>query len=1264
MTELKICTFNCNGLGEFRKRKDVFNYLRNELKIDIAMLQECHLPESTENFVRSAWGADGCLLAGNSDCTNKNGVGILINNTFEYKIHDVVRDQNGCYIIIDIELSKKRLLLVNMYGPSDADNPDFFERVFQEVDRLRREDHFIVGAGDLNCRMNPDFDSINYTGRDNRAKTREKIREIMNSTDLVDVWRELHVTKPGYTWRKFKSTKQGRLDHFLVSGDFLTQVKQISIKPSYKSDHSPLVIALRAEERQRGKPMWRFNNSLLKDKDYVQTIKAKISNVKAQYMLPVYNPDQINEIANDEVQFTINDQLFFEVLLMEIRASTIAYSINKKKEENMREKELTMEITKLESDINIHNLKELEDKKEELEKLRTKRLNGMIIRSRAQWLLDGEKTSKYFCSLESRNYINKSVSFLESSTGEMLYSNQQILHEAKCFYHVLYSERDTADVNLDTVINSAPKLTDEDNENIKGLLSYNEAKIKLSKMPHNKSPGSDGFSVELFKFFFKDIGHFLVRSINHGFVTGELSATQKQGIITIIPKEGKDKQHLKNWRPITLLNVPYKIASACIAERMKKMLPKIIHTDQKGFMAGRYIGENIRLLYDVLYYTEKENIPGMLLAIDFEKAFDSVSWSFIQKALSFFNFGPDIINWVETFYKNANTCVTVNGHYSGWFNIGRGVRQGDPLSPYLYLICAETLLLMLRENVNIGGIRVNEGEILLSQFADDTTVCLDGSEESFCEAIRVLEAFTTFSGLKMNTEKTQVIWIGSLKKSRKRYLRDKNFCWDPGIFKILGVKFSTDLERIPEINYEGKLQEIKKLLNTWSKRQITPFGKITVLKSLAVSKLTHLFTNLPDPPIAFLKELDKMFFDFLWSGRSHKIKKSVVCKDYNDGGLRMINVFDFLSTLKISWLRRIRNEESEVRQILFTVHKDFNKVCLMGEEFVNVMLNRMDNAFWKDTLKHLKKLYAVNSVQNQDDFVSECIFYNKNIKVGKKTLYIRDWYLAGILSIYHLLDHEGKFYKFMEFRKLYPELNVNFLTYEGIVRAIKRYQEKIRITITSEFSEDDPLVWRVVEGGNGHVQKAFVNTKDTAAGPQRWNTIFPNLNWKKIFVSGRKTTSDVKLRWLQYRIVHRIIPTNRYLHIRKVIDSAECTFCGTDEETIEHLFYECTHVASFWNNLLITIKEKCIHCYNLTFPRQLILFGTCQNFGTDKVIDLIIILAKFHIYMCKWKKIRPDLTCFLRILKDRFNLEKYCQIMKEKSHDFNMLWTPYLHLIN
>ena len=214
-----------------------------------------------------------------------------------------------------------------------------------------------------------------------------------------------------------------------------------------------------------------------------------------------------------------------------------------------------------------------------------------------------------------------------------------------------------------------------------------------------------------------------------------MSVTQRQGVIVCIPKEGKDKQFWKNWRPITLLNTVYKIASSCIAARLETVLPKLIVDDQKGFLKGRCTGENIRLLYGILLYDNQHQVPGLFLMVDFEKAFDSVAWSFIEKSLCKFKFGKEITRWILTFYTNINSCVNVNGQYSQWFDVKRGTRQCGLLSPYLFLICAELLASIICQNENIHGINSLDEEILLSQFAYYTTFFLYGTRESFCSCL-------------------------------------------------------------------------------------------------------------------------------------------------------------------------------------------------------------------------------------------------------------------------------------------------------------------------------------------------------------------------------------------------------------------------------------------------------------------------------------------------------------------------------------------------
>ena len=170
------------------------------------------------------------------------------------------------------------------------------------------------------------------------------------------------------------------------------------------------------------------------------------------------------------------------------------------------------------------------------------------------------------------------------------------------------------------------------------------------------------------------------------------------------------------------MNTDYKIAAKSIANRIKIVLPNLINHDQTGFLKGRSIGENIRLIDCIIQYATEKNILGLVLFIDFEKAFDSLKWSFVHDTLRSYGFGTSLINWLKALHSHTESCILNNGWASNFFEIQRGVRQGCPLSPYLFILSAEVLATAIRKNTNIKGISVNNVEIKLSQYADDTTL--------------------------------------------------------------------------------------------------------------------------------------------------------------------------------------------------------------------------------------------------------------------------------------------------------------------------------------------------------------------------------------------------------------------------------------------------------------------------------------------------------------------------------------------------------------
>ena len=1251
-----MCTFNCNGIGDHLKRKDIFDYLRNR-KCQIYLLQETHLLESQENFIRSCWGYD-VILSGNS--TNSNGVAILFSNNFDFKIHNCKKDKNGCYIALDLEIEGNRFSLVNIYGPSSGDDPTFFDNIEQLI--LEFNNNKIIIAGDWNCTINFEIDNKNYSSSMYRARIRNRILDLMTQFELVDIWRINNPNTSSYTWRKFKTTKQARLDYFLVTDNLITQINDSNIDIKYKSDHSLVMLSLKQNCFSHDKSYWKFNKSLLKNKESIQQIKDVISKTKTEYCALVYDYNNIDSIPEEELVLRVSDQLFFEVLLMNIRGKCISFSSHLKEQQTQKLANFEDKLKTLEENVNENNLEEIETTKNEIEEIRQKRMEGLNIRSRTTWIREGEHGSKYFCNLESRHYTSKAMPSIETDTGQTLYNQAEILSEVKSFYEQLYKEKPTLSTNLsETLPGDTPKLTETQKNNISGKLTLTEIGNALKHMKNDKSPGSDGYSAEFYKFFYRDIGAFLLRSINEGFEKGELSNSQKQGVIICIPKENKQKKLLKNWRPITLLNYSYKIASAVIANRLKTVLPSIINECQKGFLKGRYIGENIRLIYDLLFYTNTNEIPGLILSIDYQKAFDSISWSFIENALTFFNFGNDIVKWFKTLYSDAKSNVHINGQYSSWFEIKRGVRQGDPCSPYFYLIGAEIFSIMLRTNPEIRGIDIRDKEYLLSQFADDTVLCLDGEENSFKAAINTLENFSSISGLKINNEKTQIMWIGSRKNSNMKYMRDRNYTWDPGIIKILGINFSTDLDSIFEINYKGKLTQIETLLRTWQKRNLTPFGKITIIKTLAIPKLLYLFLNLPDPPQSFIKQLEDIIYKFLWNAKPSKMNKQTIELKKEEGGLNMININIFLAGLKISWLKRLKiNADFSTRVLNF--YPVMKNTLKMGGEVTKVILQKKFNPFWEDVIKYYESICNACIPQNASEFVSDFIFFNKNILRDNKIVYIKEWLDKGIWKIGDLIKEDKQYMTYQEFNTQY-NLNTNFIVYIGIIQAIKSYQIKYAIDINAEnITITEPKVWNIILKGNDEIKERFRTKGQKHNAIVKWNLKFDNLNWVEIFKEIHKNTQDTKMKWFFYKIIYRIIPTNRHLTLLKIKADPTCNFCNINEQTISHLFWSCEHVTQLWNDLVNLIKVNCRGQQNLQFSEEFIIFGVNANIEKDTILYLIILYAKYFIFICKINNVIPRIAQFKNFLRFNMMIHRKSQPIHKQLHFDNML-TGYNNLL-
>ena len=315
---------------------------------------------------------------------------------------------------------------------------------------------------------------------------------------------------------------------------------------------------------------------------------------------------------------------------------------------------------------------------------------------------NNEQPSKFFLQTEFKSSGDKTIRKLENGT-EIYTSNKDIISHCRDFYINLFSEEDIDDFYCEEFLEELPTLSSFSADSIEGAVTKEEALFALKGMDNNKTPGLDGLSKEFYLAFWDLFGDILVNLYNLSFSQNSLSTSQKLGCISLLCKDPKNPTLLRNWRPISLLNVDYKILSRLLENRLSTVIAEIVHPDQTCSIKGRSIADNLHLLRNVVDYVEQKCDSVAFVCLDQEKAFDRVNHKFLFKALHKYGFGQDFIQWIELLYTDISSSVLVNGYVSDKFPVSRSVRQGCSLSPLLYVLVLEPFAIKVRNDKLIQG---------------------------------------------------------------------------------------------------------------------------------------------------------------------------------------------------------------------------------------------------------------------------------------------------------------------------------------------------------------------------------------------------------------------------------------------------------------------------------------------------------------------------------------------------------------------------------
>ena len=857
----------------------------NCFKVDIVCLQETHSCSETE--------FDNWFSNNNVNINNKrkykiisspgtirsSGVAILYNP--KYRLVHSWRDTAGRLLTAEFNFGNLNFQIACLYGPNNRnDGQLFFESFYQALNPNLP----VLLCGDFNTTPNPHLDRFGCNPTSPWAYNwLSTLNDLMNTYELGDAWRTKNPEAREFTWNRPNGSQGSRIDMIWVPMRYLGLISSVGIFPFFRSDHSYVYIKIDLPFNiDRGKGLWKFNTAHLKDESFCSEI--------VQFW---------TDWRSEQARFSTLSSWWDAG---KARLKKLICQLSRKSsgaaKQNIKRLNDSLVTLQQQSDNEGNTSILLEAAKAELISALETEARGAQIRARVQWAEEGEKSTKYFLRQEKIRGQHRLISAIRRSDGSVAKSTKEISAVWRDYYFQLFSAQPLISEDQENFINSLERhLSPADAELCEGPLTLSECHAALLKMPHNKSPGVDGLPAEFYLKFWDILGDDLVNVFNECFEIGQLSLTQCTGAITLLYKKG-DVLNTANWRPITLLCCDYKIATKALCNRLLNVIGLVVSPDQSCGIPGRFMGENVRLLQDICDYSHDEAIPAAIISLDQEKAFDRVEWQFMEKVLVKMGFGPSFRKWIGLMYSCVYSKVIVNGHLTEAFPVSRGVRQGCPLSPLLYVLVAETMACRVRADNHIDGFPLpcSSKHVKISQYADDTTI-LVRSDFSIKALFELFEGYERASGARLNMQKCWGLLLGPW-RSRSPDSMPVQIRWSNTI-TVLGSQLSPGGTQ----DWGPLIGKLSSIVSTWKKRDLSFRGRALVVNTLGLSTLWYL-SSLCSVPQTTISQINHIVFPFVWNKKREWLSRSSVTQPLHQGGLAVIDVYLKISSLAILWVKR------------------------------------------------------------------------------------------------------------------------------------------------------------------------------------------------------------------------------------------------------------------------------------------------------------------------------------------------------------------------
>ena len=758
--------------------------------------------------------------------------------------------------------------IVNLHAPAVQKHRrgEFFEGIVRTL-ILEQGRTFLVGD------FNVVLEDKDKTGNQDSMGAKE-LRQAIETLDINDSFRELYPNRLEYTFKmivKGGRETESRLDRIYSPSDTnIINVKHIHNTRTF-TDHSAISATFITTTRSQHNPHWKFNETFLDNEDFVGHIEGlielagcgvTIENVKDRWDRLVENIRKVAKDYGKEEARAKREELDVIKALLELKGKDI--------DEGLQE----------EYDKHIEN-----------------KLKGARVRARIK---DVETEDwAYILSAERKHIASKNIKAIRTTQGNITSDKQEITDTFHDFYTKLYTDYEWAydeDITGKYIGYTKP-ISDTAKQNINMEITVTDLKTALREMEVDKSPGPNGLTVRFFRTFFNLLAPILFIFIKSIFAEESIPSKTQLAYMTLLLKDDKEPEEPRNYRPISLLNVEFKLITKALVNKIKPHMSSMVHENQACSIAGRSILNHNHYIRDLISYAHDRGDASFILSLDQAKAFDRVSHPWLYRVLRGNNLPDDFVKWVQILYTGAHSNILVNGVLSESLELGRGVRQGDGLSPMLYVLTLEPLLNFIRSNAQITGMHTPHEELKVLAYADDTNF-FPRDKPSFDLIIDSFQEFGEASGSSVNIAKSKAMVIG---KGRKEFTSKHPIEWVHEI-TTFGLSYTNTREQ-PLDTWDAPIRSLAERIVTLNVSRASVYSRARIVNTYFHPKLTYRAHSCSIGPEQH-RQVRKHMHDFVLGSAIKRIAYNTLTQTKEEGGVALRHFECAVTTLRLKFINK------------------------------------------------------------------------------------------------------------------------------------------------------------------------------------------------------------------------------------------------------------------------------------------------------------------------------------------------------------------------